>query len=296
MEPAAKGSLYVQWHSTRENKFVLGESLSTGESFWVVNIELCTLPLSAETPSSLGLHRSSVLPQSLWAHRSSWILKALLPQCLPFQLALPLYLLFHWIPWAGYSCDSNSTINPWAWNELGSTHWSEVGLYWWLCSWHMRDDEPGDQWGRHLVLCVHYEPEVLITERRSNEECANSIEGIHPLRQGGNSTVVCVPTTKVWTMTTQLCISYDYNHQSRNLSSREVCIYISLGVSILVSTRTVLTMTLMMRREYLNELGGYPSQCLSMDTKARSRGSLSRETLWSRIAGYPFLKYRQKRL
>ena len=48
------------------------------------------------------------------------------------------------------------------------------------------------------MLCVHYEAEVLITERRSNGESANPIEGIHPLGQGGNSTVVCVPTTKVY--------------------------------------------------------------------------------------------------
>lgn len=48
------------------------------------------------------------------------------------------------------------------------------------------------------LLCVHYEPEVLITECRSNGESANPIEGIHPLGQGGNSTVVCVPTTKVY--------------------------------------------------------------------------------------------------
>ena len=55
-------------------------------------------------------------------------------------------------------------------------------------------------------------------------------------------------------------------------------------------------MTFMNKREYLNELGGNPSQCQSTDIKARSRGPLSRETLRSRLAGYPFLKYRQKRL
>lgn len=73
--------------------------------------------------------------------------------------------------------------------------------------------------------------------------------------------------------------SYDYNHQSRNLATEEVCIYISLGESILVSIRTELTMTFLNTREDLNELGGNPSQCLSTDIKARSRGPLSRETL-----------------
>lgn len=199
---------------------------------------MSSCPLSAETPPGLDLCRS-------WGCCLS-----LCELIGPLVSWRPCFLNVFHSNWLSHSTSSSTgfpepvvavTVTAQSTLELRPRYNPIHPLIW---SWpllvtmhrtHMRDREPGDQWGRHLLLCVHYKPEVLITERRSNGECANPIEGIHPLGQGGNSTLVCVPTTKMWAMTTQLCISYDDNHQSRNLETEEVYIYISLGESITMS-------------------------------------------------------------